>query len=884
MNDTFAFDKSSLLTFYHLNTLDPTDDWDTNSTAKFDYECDTELNESIESSYAILNNLLIQEHKSHAINERDAPACLQDIPDPLGSCDSTNHLLEKNNISQEERLKYLINSKKFNSNLYLRKIHQDDTFDQLSDSLNILDKSLQNQSEALKQLIQTNFVKYVRTKSNLDRIYDQFDDKENVLSIQQLDELVNKHIREVALKLKPLVEQEKKINNYHTSIKFIQENQFFFNLPKKLMKCLEKRDYSNLMFEYRNAKQVYEGVKDTNNPILERIWIEVENIMDKYRKYTWSLLVTPRENETQEWFLPLILKLIDLQVKDNPILNWIETRLKYFDSQLDNCSQAMIKKILNTRQVILKNGADVDLSFYLNLINYDFNDSSNFTRHYGLTDSSVITEMWLLIMKYVNSISEIVNKFIEFWENVEKFIDKTFQSSLINERRKDNIIENSITQFESDSIILNLSIDEIKQTRKNGENFIIKLCDIMSSLFLSTQDTLGEHIQSNNSKERYSPFDFGFIPPKSNSLTCLRYLPRVIDPILKFTTELAQLTITPQSVTSLKQLDSMILIRSTFAISSTRLRDISNFHTLEDWEAYRMINDEDGDYTITKFSEIVRCFQQYSIKTIRDMLFSFEKLPILNGISIVTYPSKQLLSDIELQQIVLMESVLESILKNATKDKDNPRNSHTILTLTNLQHIKQATFPQILKCFDDSFELNLSGRKLDIFSLLNKMESSIFGNYLSDLKVHLRDILEEKFHTINWSLYSSNSFRASDYIIETLMVLVTVHSECFRIAPQIIKRILKETQIFISKYLFEAFKPFVGSISSDGLLQLIVDIEFFQRILCDLLEKDTKAILIACEQNCFQNDVKRMQTCISETKLIVSSNIERTRVQFASFK
>ena len=90
-------------------------------------------------------------------------------------------------------------------------------------------------------------------------------------------------------------------------------------------------------------------------------------------------------------------------------------------------------------------------------------------------------------------------------------------------------------------------------------------------------------------------------------------------------------------------------------------------------------------------------------------------------------------------------------------------------------------------------------------------------------------------------MYTSNSFRVGDYIIEALMILIVVHSECFRIGPQLIHKILIETQIFIARYLFEAFKPYVGNLSNDGSLQIIVDLEFFQKVMGPLLEKDTEA-------------------------------------------
>ena len=91
---------------------------------------------------------------------------------------------------------------------------------------------------------------------------------------------------------------------------------------------LYAKDYTNLMFEYSGAQQLYKNLssrEDAPSPIIDRIWNEVENIVDKYRKRTWELLITPRPDETQEDFLPLISKLLDLKVEDNPIISWIYT-------------------------------------------------------------------------------------------------------------------------------------------------------------------------------------------------------------------------------------------------------------------------------------------------------------------------------------------------------------------------------------------------------------------------------------------------------------------------------------------------------------------------------------------------------------------------------
>lgn len=921
MNGTFDVSEEQLLQFYHLKSLEPVTSWKEDSTLVYQLEDGQWEEDNLETSYAVLNDLLQQEHEFNRTKGSGTTLEKEDVKDPLNPSIPAMELLRRLKIdpSSKQSYEYLITSKNFKPKLYLKKVHAQDTFEQLTRSLDTLDRSLQEQSHELKQLIQTNFAKYVRSKSNLDNIYSRFGTlmnstnaensqnyDEDELSVQKLNDNLNETMKQTSLKLQPLLNNNEKVQKFQWAIQFVNDNRYFFDLPKLLKNLLVNKDYTNLMFEYERAKSTYKNLSARNpgelqigsdNSVIEKIWNEVELIMDRYRKYSWAKLLMPPaigSSDSQEVFLPLLSKLIDLKVTENPIIMWIDTRMSNFQDQLKRTADQMMESIAQSSDNLLQNssGNEIDLQFYLSMNIYSEERSSkaddssaNHTLmvQRGLTDVPAVVETWLLILKFMTELNTISTSFVEFWEHVERFLDNTYQTMLINERRQNRIIESNDELLEDGAAMLNLSDDEVNLLKQQGASFIKSVSNVLTSFFRSTQTKSNVKVTNNNSgNDPGSPSLYGFIPPRSNCLSCLRYLPKIVDPVFRFTTELAQLAIDSDSIESLRKLNVFITDRCVSAISSTRLRDLSMLYTLEDWEVYESL--EDDSYSITLFPEMARSLQQYSIQTLRDILFSYEKLPVIKGISVVGYPSKQLLTGIEIQQVVSMESVLESVLKNAAKDKDNPRNSHTVLTLNNLKHIKSQTFPKVLQHFDEAFEMNLSTKKLELYNLLAKMESSIFGNYLSDLKFSLRDKLEDKFHDITWSTYTSNSFRVSDYIIETLMILIGIHSECFRIGPQLIERILKETQVFIAKYLFEAFKPYIGNISSDGLLQVTVDLLFLEKVLKGLLVEDTKTIIIACLQNCFQNDVPRMQRIIKETEPIVYSNLERTKIQFASLR
>lgn len=905
--------------FYHLKTVEPTTSWREDSSLLVDLTKWRDVEPDATNSYDILRDLLLQQQHTAERETALKDTSLNNVSDPLND-QKMLPLLDKLGIPKQDRLKYLINCKSFNVKAFLRDVHNTDSFEQLSSSLDNLDKTLEGQSEELKELVQSNFTRYVRIKNRLDQIYEQFSEKsnkdalndnENQLDVDRLSDKVDESITATTLKLKPVLKTSKRMASYQSTKAFIEENRKIFDAPKALRQCSEKNDYAGLMIEYSKAQELYRELiqgfnldVDVNGepkvPVMaKKIWGAVEQIIDEYRQQTWDCLLRSEKEQTQQTFLPLISKLLDLQVDENPITLWIETKLDDFEKQVTDVSTQSLPKLVYAQRTIIQNSTDsednsavvkgVDLTYYLSISqvlqeNHSrSNDSSAMQTSQGLTDAPIVVESWLVYLRYVKSLEGICSKFIEFWEHVQKFLDGTYQASLINDKKKDNILVGDSNIIDGHRDFLQLEEAQKRQVRERGDHFVNLFLEKLLSFFQSSQESLSraEAIQ----KEVGSPEDYGFIPPNANGLSCLRYLPKMVEPLLKSITELAQLGVSSKTIDSSRMLASVLINRCVGAIACAKLRDISNLYKLEDWAVYENVTDNQrNEYGITQFPEIIRLFQTHCIKTTRDLLFAFEKLPVFNGISIVSYPSKQELTAAEIQQLISMEAVLEAILKNAAKDKNNPRNAHTILTLTNLQYIREVSFPEILQDFDEAFEWHLKDKNLELFTLLSKMESSIFGNYLSDLKINIRDVLEVKFNEISWASYTSNSFRAGDYIIEVLMLLVTIHSECFRMGPQLINRILKESQIFISKYLFEAFKPYVGNLSSDGLLQVTVDLQFFRRVLGPLLEEDTKVTLVACLQNCFQNNTDRMERCIKETEPIVSANLTRTSTQFASFR
>ncbi|SSD59415.1 related to Exocyst complex component SEC5 [Saccharomycodes ludwigii] len=854
--NAFKIDPTTLLNAYGLSSLDPTVSWDSNSNSK-QYSFPAEVNK--DNSYDILNELMSSQRGENITNINDI--------DPLNGNSLTNAL-----TSVKDPQIYSINSVRFNSKLFLQNIHSQDTFADLTRDLDTLDVSLQKQSAQLKQLVQSQFFRYVRSKNNLDHIYENFS-KNDDKKLDSLDVAVAETSREGTMFLKHLIDSNERLKNFRKTIEYVEANTSLINLPYVLKKHLNNGDYTNLMFDYKTTKEntkytvtANNNIKDSSRmnskenigPVEQKVWGEIEAIMVQYRQYLWNKLMENKlKLETADDFLPLISTLLDLKSGQNPIMSWISSRLENIHEELIKTNQKLLFKLDTLRRNIKSKGSAAHLSFYL-----QFSNSADFQKR-GLVDSPMIIEMWLFIIKYVLNIEQIVQRFINIWEHVRNFLDGTYQQSLLNDKKRENILAGSTGSIDFE-FYLKLEKYQIHDVIKEGSKFIDKLVDILSSFFSTSED--------NN--------DY-FVPPSSNNLSCLRYLPKIIDPIIRFTTELGQLKISSECVEKLKRVDYTVLSQCISAINSTKLRDLANFDQLEDWKGY--------DSTITalkctKIPLIVRNINLLTIKTVRDLVFAYEKLPVINGVSIVNYPPKTLLTGIELQQINSLETVLESILKNAAKNKDNPRNLKTLLTLNNILVLKNEVFPFILKKFDEAFDIQLSQKNLKVFPILEKMHSSILANYKSDLRYSLKSVIESSFNSINWTTYTTKTFKVSDYILETLMILVQVHKDCSTAAPHMCQEVLIDAQQFIAELLFKLFKPFEGRISADGLLKMVLDIQFFTKTLQNILDPQSDAVFKSCLQFCFQNDTNKVNQYLKEIEPVVNSNLSRTFIQFGSFK
>lgn len=781
--------EEQLLDAYGLQTLDPRS-W-ADSIDMPDSSAPAQQDEDEEGF-----RLLVE-----AVNRDANHAGIRDPEDPLCPGKKVTQALRERSITDHDILKFSIGSKQFNSKLFLKFIHKDDSFQELKQSLNYLEQSIEHKNVELKGLIDHEYLRFVRSKSALDGVLQQFQqtglaDEES--GLKSLQDGVNHVNKEATLLSKPILINKQKEMKLKQSIDFIEKKKFFFNLPKQLRISIQENDYDSFIHDYKQAEQLKE---DENSKIVNRIWEDVQEITDGYKKTLWDSL---NKDENDDDFLKTIKKLLELDAIDNPILEWIDLKSQRFTDKLNDTFSRYHEKILN-----------VQLNITTTL---DQPDVTNFKAALGnkthLTDCTIIIEMWLLLSKLFTVLRDQALGFIKFWHHVENFMNGTYQ-----QRLSSNYIDHG-------RAFLKLERYQVADIKVRGETFIDLFIHKLLRLFNSSQESLKSlhTTQSENTDGAVS--SFGFIPPFANSLSTLKYLPNIAGVVSETLNELGQLVVTDKTIASLRDLSVVVNERIVGAVCATWLNDCHNFYKLEDWSKI----DSGETFTPTLIYE----FESYVVENMGSLLLA--KLPEAKEVQIVKYPSKKILTGIQIQFLRSFDVLLESMIKKIILENQDGsvakdlKDHHKLLTLFNIKKLSKETVPNIVEKYDDVFDTSLRTQKLEIYTILQKMEQTIFDSYMTEQRKHIARIIADGVGAIDWSNVSQVPAKVSAYIYEALGVLITVHTGVLSVSSELIGNVLKDLVAYASQSLLKTFRE-VTLFSMEALRQLVLDVEFFKTLI-----------------------------------------------------
>lgn len=834
--------EEEILKAYQLKTLNP-QSWEEDSDEINPTNPITDKDFNDGDSYALLLSIV---NKDSDLQE------VHNALDPLNPHITIQQVARERNLNGNDLSKFSINSKQFNSKQFLKFIHKDDSFSQLSESLNILEGSIVERNKELRLLVEREFLRFVRSKSSLDGILSQFQKtgfNDEEVGLKSLKSSVNDANKEATLLIKPILQKKQREQKLKQALEYVEKKKLFFNLPKSFKNYINENDYDNLIHDYKNAKQLKE---DNNDKIMSRIWEELEMIIDTYKKTLWQSLT---KDESDDDFLKSIKKLIELDVIDNPVLEWIDLKLKKFISLFNETFGKYHEKILNVQLNILSTVDEQDFT----------NFKSALESNRPLIDSALIIEMWLMIVKLIEKLQELVTNFIKFWNHVESFLNGTYQQRFVS------------NYIDPNSPYLKFEKYEIEDVKKKGETFIDLLVNKLIRFFSSTQDSLKTLHTSKTNENDGATDNFGFLPPFTNSLSALKYLPKIYTSTSEILNNLGQLAITDKTVQSLRDTSVLLSERIVGSVCASWLNDCRSFHNLENWE-----NLNTGE---TLIPNLIYDYEVYVIKGLGKLLFS--KLPEAKVAQIVKYPSKKILTGVQIQFLrsfdVLLESMIKKIIEENQKQtvSKDIKSHHKLLTLSNIKKLKTSVVPSTLEEFDNTFDSNLHSQNLEIYAILDKMELTIFDSYINEQRKHLSKILLTGISNTQWSSISAPPSKVSSFIYESIHLLIVVYTSVSKVSYNLIGKVLQDLLEYTSVNLLKDLRE-VGDFSIEGLRQVSLDVEFLKKLIGKSASQTTVNNLNLVYKNVFGPRVDT-KTILNSITPLLNDSLDGSRIEFNIF-
>lgn len=826
------------------------------------------------SKYALLRQLA----STHTSGISDVP---QDEADPLGSTNSIVSVLQSRGIDVSDpskRNRYLISSTTFSPRLFLRDVHPEATYDNLVNSLNFLESTISERSEALRYLIEHDSDRFVQAKSSLDSVFKNiqaaaFNDPESELGFHHLKSLIDDSNAKATIMMKPVMDNRSKDERLNTALALVDGNKYLFNLPSLILTHIKNNDHDSLVRDYRRGKDMRSSeeeilsssddltTKIEKQRVLERIWNEVEKIVDEYKKQIWKKLA---ETSAEQNYLGIITKQLELGVEDNPITEWISAQAGFFETKFTEAFDKLESSTEHYRNNILlipQNPAVL----LLNAIKVmtDVIDSSSGSNTSSATasvnketiiyDSPDVLEMWITIQIVFSEINDLISHFCVFWKKAQEFMEGIHQQNLPTG-----------WQNESQSHLY-FTNDEVEHIKKSSQR-IINIVSVRTEKFFSDRAVIDDALKRDvPDHQPVAPTDqilFKFTPPFCNALSAVKYLTNILFLVGTGLSNLSVAVQSPQTTTTLRAVLTTAREKAVDVITTAWEQDAVIFHLVEDWAHI-------FERHSTRTPEYFYAYQSTVISGVENVLkMANDQGQLIEG-DIIPPLSPALLKQIQSCFFNSVSTTLDSIMKMAlpsdkteskrrslaasmkksastpeqteakppSKETEVP-NLHellpdsmneekkTLLILLSLEQIRDTKLPSLFKIMEKALRVNSREASAALKGSIDTMANTLFELYNRRKKTLLAEGLRHGIlnPASPWNSKSTiNPSAISSYIYECLLNFVVIHSRVSEISPGQVSKVITVLYDHVVKTMLACYRE-VEQFDRYGLLQVIADI------------------------------------------------------------
>ncbi|KAG9296285.1 hypothetical protein G9A89_014877 [Geosiphon pyriformis] len=796
-----------------------------------------------------------------------------DDTDPLGLKKSVFADYAKHNAldtyeSLIERTQFLVGTKTFNPKLFLRKVHHDTSFNDMLNGADRLRSTLDQKSEALKNLVQDNFDRFVSAKNTIDTVYNEMKVKglneENEYGVRGLDTALTEAAAKAEQVFGPVLVNRMKAEKIRSTLSVLEKFKFFFSLPSSLMESLKQQKYDVVIRDYKKGKVVVESTlaSETSDNIaipasssleregddsalaaqyrkvFDKVWAEVEKIMVEMREQLFKQLTEPwRSMEEQEKTINILL---ELETVEDPVWHYLDSQFKYIIDLLKESYKEQLDKIEALKQSLegtieLKEAA-LHLKRAIKIVN-----SKDFDSLTSSKDMDV--QIWKATLNIVKSLSDLLLRCLpDFWKLSKSFIEGKFQKS-------PNVLSTNRRRRQA------MDLRKVEQCQNMAKGVIDLYASLLSDFF-----RLAPPEASLNNVVGAPPQTPSFLPTHSDSVTTCYFLTRIVMEMSDCVNDIKSINMAPEASGALSTLIDETRWGFVEIICNARLK-------LQVLGLYR---------TMRKTAASISDEYLYKIKgAFLDSLYAY-----LDGLVHLAFSEYSPLEPIDRESF---EFIYRSKIDPTKMD------SRILLTISNLANLKQLLIPRIVTQFENALRCSLSEDTNTLNGIVDQLDGILFDDYIKRKTTIVRDIVEKGILDggIDWYNISKPT-EVHSFVYEALLSLVLVHAEVGDIAKDLVNRTLSCLLENMAQHCLETFRK-VTKFGMGGMLQATLEIEFMHQTLSQYVTPKAQEILQAIYTTIEQSydpsqGSGNLKSELSSVKKLLIESRKSTSLQFLCFK
>lgn len=747
----------------------------------------------------------------------------------------------------------------------------------------------------------------------------------------------------------------------------IAKDRALYELGSNLNHAIKQRDYDRALELYdaarsyvAEAKQLSDGVAQYGRTLSDdqvhrilaigRMWNDVEEQVKSLKRDLWRRLSNvsasmplPGASQAEE-HIELIRVLLHLGVEESPIWIFLLERYDY----LKNKIAAVVERskieieILRRRLAAGEVSSSETIAAFLRQASKDRPDT---------LDNEDVTDFWNCILTYLTKLLSLSNgllgEVVDFWESAQSFIDGSKQKTLPLGWEGESSKHHQLGDSEANDL------------RKGLAELIGRLRDAVFSLFADpptedisslfspapgsaatpttpltgaafspTDGRIGrldpQQLPAAAAKKGEPWEDFAFWPPRSNALSAVHYLEKILALVGAAASEMVALGPVSNNNTVYEKIKIMVSgarERCMRAVCEAWSKDAESCKSLEDWIRTPQKRDQ------TRMPAYFEAYERKVLLGMQQVLYFSNTNSKPGSRDIITPPSSKLLQMVRTQFVSSIYKAVSGMLENAEtptqgdhndwvivtsldsvtdggaaselimQDAINPssRSTRMLLTMSNLKTLRNEHVPALIQLFESSFSVKLAEESKTIRDVFGQIDAKLFQSYTRPMVATLAKIIKEGINAPDWAPTTGRPDQVRPYVYAALMTLVMVHTEVSTTVSSaggsspLLSEILSYLLENMSQALLDGFrerKP--NTYTLPALMQATLDTEFIAQTMTHYATAKAGEIqgqiYTELDKRTTNEARTRLQQELGDMRIVLKKLREGSRNSFACFK